>query len=642
MPLPYSRMGLIAPGAAAILPTVEAAPTRAFSILGTRSIAIDRWTIVRGGLVLLYFGILSALSIGTWASFTEFDADLAINDQLVWNASRFRPFASTLIEHADNSLGDHFAFFQVFLAPLYWLWPDPRTLLLAQTGGLALAALPLGWIADRRLGSRALATAIVAAYLLYPPLHYLNLFEYHEVAWAVPTLALFFWAISAGRTRLAWPFFLLSLAVKEEMAIVCAAAGLYVAFGDGRRRLGVALTVTAVVWGVVAMGIVMPSLNTAGGDFYYLRRYSQYGDSATTIMLALAQRPWVLLGDLAGPGRPLYYLQLLLPLAALPLAAPAALAMAIPSIVYLALGNSAAQYSILFHYQAPIIPLLLFATIGGAARLLRWRAPTWAVGGALLTTSVAGYLLLSPLPLGRTFAPERYDGGEHAAILTQFIARVPPDTPISAARNVVSRFSRRDRVYNFPNVADAEYVLLDYQHHVCCGFWEDDDNALRRFVADERYWLVDAADGVWLFERGTPRPPVIPQSSDVTIDGQIRLAGYGLAPRDEDRFDLTLWWQAIRRPDDRYAAFVHVLDNSGKRVWQSDGEPLDGLFPTSEWPAGRFIPDQRRLDLTGLPTGEYRVYVGMYEWGGGDRLPIPQTAGTEFPDSYLVTRISVR
>ncbi|MCS6801710.1 MAG: DUF2079 domain-containing protein [Chloroflexota bacterium] len=601
----------------------------------------DRWSVLRGTLVLLYFALFSLLSIQTWAAYTRYDADLAINDQLVWTASRFRPFQSTLIGHTSVSLGDHFAFFQLYLAPLYWIWPDPRTLLLAQSAGLALAALPVGWTADQRLNSRPLGTAVVAAFLLYPPLHFLNLFEYHEVAWAVPTLALFFWALTAQKMRLAWLFFGLSLTVKEEMAIVGAAIGLYVAVIARQWRTGLAMTALSVLWGILAMGIIMPRLTAAGSEFYYVRRYSHYGDSLGAIALALATQPWLMLADLIGPGRPTYYLQLLLPLAGLPLLAPAAFALALPTLGYLALGNSPAQYSILYHYQAPLIPLLLFATIAGMARLVRWGVPRAAVAALLLGAAAGAYLLLSPAPLGRAFEPERYHGGEHAAILDRFVAAVPPDTPVSAARNVVSRFSRRERVYNFPTIADAEIVLLDYRGYVCCGFWEDDDHALRRFVADPAFWLVDAADGVWLFQRGTPRPPTIQHPAAVDIGGQIRLSGHDLTPLGNRRYELTLWWQALRPPDDRYTVFVHVLDADGRRVWQHDSEPLDGLFPTTDFPPGRFLPDRRRLDLGGLPAGEYRVYIGMYVWGGGDRLPIPVTAGTEFPDAYLLTRIAL-
>jgi hypothetical protein len=136
-----------------------------------------------------------------------------------------------------------------------------------------------------------------------------------------------------------------------------------------------------------------------------------------------------------------------------------------------------------------------------------------------------------------------------------------------------------------------------------------------------------------------PRPPDIATPLAVDVDGQIRLGGYSLDPLGGGRYQLTLWWQALRQPDDRYAVFVHVLDGQDRRVWQADGEPLDALFPTNEWPAGRWLPDVRTIDLSTLPAGRYAIYIGMYEWGGGYRLPIPATAGTRFPDAYLLVSI---
>lgn len=598
--------------------------------------ARDRWTYLRFGLALGYAIALSGLSIVQWASFRLFDADLAINDQLVWNASRGRPFASTLIEHADISLGDHFAFFQLYLAPLYWLWSDPRTLLIAQSVLLAAAAFPLGWIADQRLGRRWLGTVVVAAFLLYPPLHYLNLVEYHEVAPAVTAMAWLLWAIETHRSKAFVPLALLALSVKEEMAILCVAVGGYALFVKRRRALGAGLVALSLAWGIVAMGIVMPALNTAGGGFYYLRRYSQYGDSAPAILMYLAGHPWVIFADLFGPGRPAYYAAMLGPVLFLPLFAPSVLAIALPAFAYLALGNSPAQYSIQYQYQAPIIAVVFVAAIAGLARLQSWGLRPGALAGLLGTGSVGGFLLLSPVPPGRAFDPSRYDGGAHAALVQRYLALVPPGVPASAGRNLVSRLSRRERVYNFPNLGDAAYVLLDWKGQVYPGFFEDDGNALSAFVRDPRYWLVSAEDGVWLFQRGAPAPPAPSHPVGVNIDDQFRLLGYDLQPDQSGDYRLTLWWSALRRPDDRYAVFVQLLDRTGTRVWQHDSEPLDGLLPTIEWPAGRAIPDRRRLELGGLPAGEYRLLVGMYESGGGDSLPIPASWDTPFPNAMIL------
>src|SRR5438874_979843 len=84
-------------------------------------------------LVGVYTYVLSVLSIRERAALYQFDEDLAIYDQIVWNTSRGRIFVSTLIQHATNMLGDHFSPVVAAFVPIYWVWPDPRVLLVGQS-----------------------------------------------------------------------------------------------------------------------------------------------------------------------------------------------------------------------------------------------------------------------------------------------------------------------------------------------------------------------------------------------------------------------------------------------------------------------------------------------------------------------------
>ncbi|MCS7002625.1 MAG: DUF2079 domain-containing protein, partial [Dehalococcoidia bacterium] len=475
------------------------------------------------------------------------------------------------------------------------------------------------------------------ALLLSPLLHFINLFEYHEVAPAVAAVLFVFWAIEARRGRLAVALTLLMLSVKEEMAIVGVMLGVYAALTGRQWRLGLILGLLSASWGVVVMGVIMPRLSLAGDTFYYVRRYSQYGDDIPSIAVNLARQPWVVVGELIAPPRPQWYVQLVAPLAALPLLAPSALMVAAPVIGYLALGNSPAQYSIEYHYAAPLLPILMMAAVAGAARLRAWRVPTWAIAGALLTATLASMYAWSPLPGMRAHDPAKYIGGLHATIVNEFLAAIPPDASVSAGRNLVSRLALRERVYNFPTIRDAQYVVIDNKGLVPPGFFEVDNFALSAFVRNPAYRLVDAEDGVWLFVRDAPPPPPPTVPLTAQFGDSIRLLGYDLTPgRVDGALALRLWWQADARVEERYTVFVHLLDAAGVRVWQHDSEPLDGLFITTEWPTGRPIPDRRVIAVQGLPPGVYRLVIGLYEWGGGDRLPVPGTAGGPLQDSVTL------
>src|SRR5947209_6331509 len=67
--------------------------------------------------------------------------DVAIFDQVVWHYSRFQgPFSSI---RGENILGDHFHPLVAVLAPLYWIWSDPRMLLIAQAVLVAASIVPV-------------------------------------------------------------------------------------------------------------------------------------------------------------------------------------------------------------------------------------------------------------------------------------------------------------------------------------------------------------------------------------------------------------------------------------------------------------------------------------------------------------------
>ena len=120
---------------------------------------------------------------------------------------------------------------------------------------------------------------------------------------------------------------------------------------------------------------------------------------------------------------------------------------------------------------------------------------------------------------------------------------------------------------------------------------------------------------------------------------QISLLGFeavdSLAPGDE--FDVALYWEALRPPEDDYVLFVHLVDGEGQVVASHDGPPLDGRYPTSAWTPGEIVPDARRLALDpDAPAGTYWLRVGMYSWPSLERLPVWDSQGVEQAERVVV------
>ncbi|MCC6457404.1 MAG: glycosyltransferase family 39 protein [Caldilineaceae bacterium] len=107
---------------------------------------------------------------------------------------------------------------------------------------------------------------------------------------------------------------------------------------------------------------------------------------------------------------------------------------------------------------------------------------------------------------------------------------------------------------------------------------------------------------------------------------EIALDSYQLARSDEG-LEVTLRLSALRRPARDYTIFLHVEQTPGEIIAQSDAQPRDGQYPTGIWDAGEEVVSTWRVALpASLPPGSYKVWMGVYYWENGERLPI-QGAG---------------
>jgi len=123
------------------------------------------------------------------------------------------------------------------------------------------------------------------------------------------------------------------------------------------------------------------------------------------------------------------------------------------------------------------------------------------------------------------------------------------------------------------------------------------------------------------------------------LGDQILLLGFEAPERVSPAagFDVTLYWEAVHPPEDDYVVFVHLLDATGQLVAGHDGPPMGGQYPTGAWLPGDVIPDVHPIALNPVvPSGMYRLQVGMYRWPSLERLAVWDSEGKEMPDRVLV------
>jgi uncharacterized membrane protein len=128
-------------------------------------------------------------------------------------------------------------------------------------------------------------------------------------------------------------------------------------------------------------------------------------------------------------------------------------------------------------------------------------------------------------------------------------------------------------------------------------------------------WIGDVRFVVY----AVPKEPLGTMANEVEVSfgDQLTLQGYTLPSQElapGEILQLTLFWRADQALAERYKVFLHLVDEEGSLVAQSDSEPAGGLAPTNSWSAGQTVIDNHGLLLPPtLKPGEYTLLMGLYD-----------------------------
>jgi len=209
----------------------------------------------------------------------------------------------------------------------------------------------------------------------------------------------------------------------------------------------------------------------------------------------------------------------------------------------------------------------------------------------------------------------------------------------------------RSRPLDEAQTADELTDIAAKHGRIFAVLWAVDESDPGRFVEGWlKDWAYKALD-TWyggvrlaLYAVPTAPPKEVQTPLDTKLGDEIALLGYNLLAREVEAGDvlpLTMFWQALAQPKERYKVFVHLLDEAGHIVGQQDSEPGDGLSITTSWQPGETMVDHYGvLVRPGTPPGQHRIEVGMYSLVSGQRLPISER-GQARGDHFLLDSIEV-
>src|SRR5213594_740142 len=610
------------------------------------------WLAVLVG-IAAYAGGLSYLSLFRHRALLTGIWDLGYYAQLTWEVSQLQTPRSSIWH--DAVWGNHASFILAAVAPFLRLYPEPATLLVLQSIVLALGAVP-AYCLGRRVWAQSSAGVVTAGvYLLYPPLQFANLFDFHADTFATPILLAAFASIFAGRTGWALVWACLLMLVKEDMVLVSLTFGLYVA-AVHRRPTGLGLAAAAATVFALLIWVVIPSW-IQSPYFSVHNRWGHLGNTPWELIASPVLLPGVFFGTILQPERLGYLVMLVVPLAGLPLLAPEVLAVALPPLVSNLLSSNEMQYTIRGQYTAILTPILITAAVVGSRRAAVWvEERGWSPGAvlaAMAATSVIASVTFSPLPWSQDpFARKQFwDMNERPAVAA-IAARIPPDASVSAANHVGAHLSLRNAIYLFPAGVDrADYVIVDVSGFDYVGASPDPEAfrpLLRRLV--ETRPLVAVEDGLALFGRGEPSANTVARlvnlrqisAGDAKLAGQFALVASAVTPtRVAPRANLRARYSwALRAASQAMPCVAEALVSSGgDPVWASTRPMFHALLPAAHWPAGMVADDQAVFVVTEtVPPGGYAWVVSTWLDGGAGMCRVkPQEAA-----SLAVAEVHVR
>ena len=403
---------------------------------------VDPATWVALGLVLLH---------ATWATRLQWDIhrglgtssyDVGLYDQGTWLMSRFEaPFVTLM---GRNLMGDHASLVMVLLVPLYWVVPGTETLLAVQSLVVAAGALPIYFLARARLGSRVMALALAATWLLNPAVNGANLENFHPDSFLALFLPLALWALLSGRWRWYAVSVVLCMTVKEDVSLVLVPLGLLVML-RGERRRGLLTAGASIAASLAGMFLLMRSLIGVPTRNGWRIPFGGVGGFVKETLT----NPANVWEYLTSEGRLFYLWQLTAPFGFVFLLAPEVAMVSVLVMLANIVSTFWYQFHIGYHYSLVIVPALAFATVCGVARLHR-DSRRIAVS-VVFVCAVMGAYAWTPLPGARQELPHWPASHPVAVAARDIVDQVPDGARIAVYHALAPHLAHRKHVYQFPN-----------------------------------------------------------------------------------------------------------------------------------------------------------------------------------------------
>lgn len=469
--------------------------------------------------MLLYVVVFTAMNWQLYRTLMLPHGDSAMYEEHLWNVTHGKGFRSYL----DQGLffGEHIQVMHLLLLPLYAVWPSHLLLELCQSLALASGALPVFWMARRATGSERIGCLVGIAYLLYPPMQFLDIAidfkTFRPEAFVIPAYLFALDQFERRRFKTAIVCMLIGLSAKEDYSIALAPFGVWWAASaftrresgqaingttddpmqsrsqvlsrsEGRHWLaGIGLVVFSVAYLLIATRIAMPYFRS-GKELHYVSYFPKFGTSFGEVVINMLTSPVLVVTELTSAPSIMYLLAVFVPLGFVVFWAPGRASVSAPLLVLLCLNEVIRQDPLpRHHFQASVVPLLFWAVTGALAARSHAHSrrcspeflAAFAFASAFLASITAGQ---SPLGIrfwdsgSVAYWKSNYIMTRRAELIDRVLAAIPPTARVASTDFVHPRLTHYERSYDYSHYPravanyedrvpdDTDYIVIDTGH----------------------------------------------------------------------------------------------------------------------------------------------------------------------------------
>lgn len=379
------------------------------------------------------------------------------------------------------------------LFPVYYLFPNPKTLLIAQAVMIVSGVIPMYLICRKYKHSDMITLLFCIVYIFSSSLISPCYYDFHENAFLPPLLMWFFYAFERKGSVLMYIMAVLVLMVKEDAAFYVMCFAMYMIFSGRKRKHGIIIAILSAVYFVTVLSLMSKYGEGAMTNRTFGNLMANYDGGFGDIIKTVITNPVYFLSECFKEDKILFIVIMLLPLLFMPFITKkiSRLLLVVPFLVMNLASGYAYASNAEFQYVLGPTAFLIYAAFINVCDL-----DTKMVKRMAALMAAASVLMFVHADTRRLYYIERYKTYKSEYTRKKmYVEAIPEDASLLCTTFLVPHAANRKEIYmidenNYYEPDTCDFVAIDMNY---TEEWRDEKFAQ---LASEGYTVYVDIEGI--------------------------------------------------------------------------------------------------------------------------------------------------